>query len=143
MDSLRSSRKARLWIIGGLIVVAVGLLFFVKGTLAKTILGVVIALLVGALGLEVAQTDYDLGKMIETGSLAGGKIQRDESGNLINVDAFCNAADRDYNCADFKTQAEAMTVYNRCKTLGANMDVYGLDRDGDGKVCESLPVGAR
>lgn len=143
MDTIRSSHKARLWIIGGLIVIAIALLFFIKGTTAKVILGVVIALLMGAFGMEVAQTDFDLGKAIETGSLAAAKIQRDEGGNLINVDAFCNAAEADYNCADFKTQTEAMSVYNRCAQLGKNMDVYGLDGDKDGKVCESLPIGAR
>ena len=59
--------------------------------------------------------------------------------NLVNVDAFCNAKESDYNCKDFKSQEEAMSVYNRCKTLGKNMDVYGLDGDKDGLVCESLP----
>ena len=119
------------------------LFFVVKGTWAKAILGVVMALLLAALGMEVAQTDYDLGKVVETGSFSQARIERDGTGNLINVDAFCNASERDYNCSDFRTQAEAMTVYDRCKALGANMEVYGLDRDGDGKVCESLPVGAR
>ena len=38
----------RLWIIGGLLAVAVAAFFFVKGTAAKVILGVVIAILVAA-----------------------------------------------------------------------------------------------
>lgn len=140
VQEIRSSKKARLWIIGVLIAIAVVLLFFVKATWVKVAIGVIIALLVGAFGMEVSNTDYDLGKLKETGSFAASKIERDEKGDLKNVDAFCNAAKSDYNCADFKTQAEAMTVYNRCKTLGKNMDVYGLDRDKDGKVCESLPL---
>jgi hypothetical protein len=61
--------------------------------------------------------------------------------NITNADAFCNAQDIDYNCADFKTQKEANDIYQKCKSAGKNMDVYGLDGDKDGKVCESLPVG--
>lgn len=142
-NELRSSKKVRLWVIGGLIVIAGILLFTVKSTWAKAILGVVIAILVGAFGMEVSNTDYDVGKVIETRSFEKAKIERDPTtGNLVNVDAFCNAKESDYNCSDFKTQSEAMDVYNRCKALGKNMDVYGLDRDNDGKVCESLPVGA-
>jgi len=42
-----------------------------------------------------------------------------------------------YNCADFKTQSEAQNAFEYCKSLGKG-DVYRLDRDGDGIVCESL-----
>lgn len=142
IQTARNSKSVRLWVIGILIVVAIIAFFFVKGTTAKVILGVVIALLTGALGLEVANTDYDLGRVVETGSFATAKIERDQTGNLINIDNFCNAKDSDYNCDDFKTQAEAMQVYGRCAELGKNMDIFRLDGDKDGKVCESLPVGA-
>lgn len=103
INDIRSSKKARLWIIGVLIAIAIASLFFVKATWAKVVIGVVIALLVGAFGMEVSNTDYDLGKLKETGSFAASKIERDEKGNLTNVDAFCNATKSDYNCADFKT----------------------------------------
>ncbi len=139
--SWRESKKVRLWIIGGLIVLVAILFFFVKGTWAKAALGVAMALLLGAFGMEVANTDYDLGKAWETGSMSAAKIQRDAGGNLINVDSFCNSAEIDYNCSDFKTQAEAMSVYSRCSELGKNMDVFRLDGDKDGRVCESLPAG--
>ena len=142
MKTLPTSHKARLWIIGGLLAAAVVLFFFVKGTAAKVILGIVIATLLGAFGLEASKSDYDLGTLAKTGSFAAAKIQRDEKGNLTNVDAFCNAKDADYNCADFKTQPEAQSVYDRCKTLGKNMDVYHLDGNHNGIVCESLPKGA-
>ena len=87
--------------------------------------------------------DYDVKKAIETRSLSSAKIERDPQGNVINVDAFCNAQQADYNCSDFKTQPEAQSVYDRCKTLGKNMDVYGLDGNKNGIVCESLPKGTR
>jgi hypothetical protein len=143
LSELRNNKKARLWTIAGLIALVAVLFFFVKSTWAKVALGIAGALLVGALGLEVSNTDYDLGKVVETGSFSKAKIERDSSGNLINVDTFCNAQEIDYNCSDFTTQGEAQEVYNRCKTLGKNMDVYGLDGDKDGKVCESLPKTAR
>lgn len=143
-QEMRSSKKVRLWVIGILIALGVAALFIVKTTWAKVVIGAMIAILLAAFGMEATNNDYDVGKLMETKSFAASKIERDPAtGNLINVDAFCNAKESDYNCTDFKTQEEAMTVYNRCKTLGKNMDVYGLDRDHDGKVCESLPVGAK
>ena len=42
-----------------------------------------------------------------------------------------------YNCADFKTQAEAQAAFDACG--GSANDIHKLDADGDGKVCESLP----
>lgn len=141
---LPNSKKGRLWIIGGLIVVALVAFYFIKGTTAKVILGAVIAILALAFGMEASNTDYDIGKAIETGSLAEAKIERNPStGDITNVDAFCSAAKSDYNCPDFKTQPEAQGVYARCKGLGKNMDVYRLDGDNDGLVCEALPKGAQ
>lgn len=141
MQNPMNNHKGRLWIIGILIAIAVAAFFFVKSTAAKVVLGIVIAVLAGAFGMEMKQTDYDLGKAIQTGSLSAAKIERDSSGNLVaaSVDAFCSAKEKDYNCADFTSQPEAQQVYDRCKTLGQDMDVYHLDGDKDGVVCESLP----
>lgn len=141
-----NSHKGRLWIIGGLIAIAIAAFFLVKSTAAKVVLGIIIALLAGAFGMEMKQTDYDLGTLAKTGSLSAAKIERDPAtGNLLpaSIDAFCSAAEKDYNCADFKSQPEAQQVYDRCKTLGTDMDVYHLDGDKDGVVCESLPKNAK
>ena len=143
LEELRSSKKARLWTIGGLIVLCIVLFIFIKNGTAKIILGVVIAVLAAAFGMEATNNDFDMGTLMETGSFEAAKIQRDpETGNLTNVDGFCSSEKIDYNCSDFKTQAEAMEVYNRCSDLGKNMDTFGLDRDKDGLVCESLPAGS-
>lgn len=41
-----------------------------------------------------------------------------------------------YNCGNFTTQAEAQVIFDACfKTAG---DIHGLDKDGNGKACESL-----
>ena len=140
MDSIRNSKKGRLWIIGGLIGLALIALFFTKATWAKVAIGAMIAILLTAFGMEATNHDYDVQKLVQTKSFAASKIERDSKGNITNVDVFCKSEKIDYNCADFKTQAEAMTVYNKCKSFGKNMDAFGLDRDRDGKVCESLPV---
>ena len=41
-----------------------------------------------------------------------------------------------YNCADFKTQKEAQTLFEKCG--GIENDVHQLDRDKDGVACETL-----
>jgi Excalibur calcium-binding domain len=56
------------------------------------------------------------------GSTSGGKPPRGPSG-----------ADGTYNCADFDTQQQAQDWVNR------HGNVDGLDGDGDGVACESLP----
>jgi hypothetical protein len=132
----RRDKSTRIWIIVGLLVLvaAIGFLF---ETTRMWMIGIGI-ILFAALGLEVANTDVDLGTLIETGSLSESVIQRDENGNLI-YGAMCEG--EHYNCADFATQAEAQETFDACMAGGAG-DVHGLDRDGDGVVCESLPAGA-
>ena len=136
----RKNKNVRLTIILILFIIA-AVCFFVFEKARIAIIAVMIALLV-ALGLEVSDTDYDLQTLAETKSFQAAKIQRDEKGNLTNVEAFCKAAEADYNCADFRTQQEANEVYEQCRSFGKNMDVYRLDGDKDGKVCEGLPMGA-
>lgn len=48
-----------------------------------------------------------------------------------------NCVSNTYNCSDFQTQAEAQKVFEACG--GTSNDVHRLDRDADGRVCESLP----
>jgi hypothetical protein len=141
MKALPTDKKQRLWIIGVLIVVALVALYFVKGTGFKVAIGACIGLLLLAFGMEAKNTDFDVVQLVKTGSFAASQIQRDPAtGNLLpsSVDAFCNATQQDYNCKDFKNQPEAQAVYSRCQGLGKNMDVYHLDGDKDGVVCEAL-----
>jgi len=49
----------------------------------------------------------------------------------------CECSSNIYNCADFKTHAEAQTLYDCCG--GVNNDIHKLDSDKDGIACESLP----
>lgn len=50
---------------------------------------------------------------------------------------YCPASGGNLDCSDFSSRAEAQYVFN--KTGGPLLDVYGLDSDHDGQVCESLP----
>lgn len=42
-----------------------------------------------------------------------------------------------YNCGNFTTQEKAQIVFDYCKQQGAG-DIHGLDKDGNGKACETL-----
>lgn len=60
------------------------------------------------------------------------------NGNGIVEPLNISCSSNTYNCGDFKAQAEAQNVFDYCmKAVG--YDVHKLDRDGDGKVCETLP----
>ena len=129
----RKSKKTRLYIIGGLLLVVLVLAFLFEN-LRIWMLGIGTVLLI-ALGLEVSNTDVDLGKMVETGSIKESIIKRDDKGNPL-FGATCEK--NVYNCSDFSTQEEAQEVYETCKTPEAR-DRHGLDRDGNGVACQSLP----
>jgi hypothetical protein len=126
-------------------------------TKKKVLIGVLI-LLLGALGLEVSNNDFDLGSIIKGNSVADSKIQRDVDGNLLQNENgdFITRIMRDingdevaagtagakytdeYNCDDFKTQPQAQKFFT--KAGGPSKDVNGLDGDNDGEACESLPM---
>jgi hypothetical protein len=55
------------------------------------------------------------------------------------VPAYCTCiVPPDLDCGDFSTHYEAQACFDHCQILGYG-DVYGLDGDGDGLACESLP----
>ncbi len=131
----RQNKKSRLIIISGLLILVGVIAFFFEKT-RLWMLGIGAVLLI-ALGLEATNTDVDLGKLVETGSLSESMIQRDENGKAL-YGATCE--ENVYNCSNFKTQPEAQEVYDTC-TTAENRDRHGLDRDGDGIACQSLPAG--
>lgn len=57
------------------------------------------------------------------------------SGGDNGVETQYDCSSNVYNCGDFTTQEEAQDVYDFC----GSEDIHGLDNDGDGIVCESLP----
>ena len=139
----RFSHKTRIWVIVALLAV-VALLFVIweKGRIALVVAAVA---LLAALGLEVSQNDWDLGKLWETKSFQESKVSRDTAGNIlfdklgnITTDKTLGKKADDYNCDDFATQPEAQAFFE--KVGGVGNDVNRLDGNKDGEACESLPA---
>lgn len=106
-------------------------LYFTHEKFRLWILGLMAVLLV-ALGMEVSDNDFDVQKLIETGSFSESKVNVTENGHwLINE---CQSK-TNFNCDNFKYQDEAQELFNACG--GVENDIHGLDRDKDGIVCES------
>ena len=126
---------------------------------AKGILGVVIVVLLGALGLQASGNDFDLASLFKGQSLSDSKIVTDEKGNMVSdgkggfvtqflrdkagnvVPAGTPGAKytKDYNCDDFATQLEAQRFFDNAG--GVKGDTSRLDGNKDGQACESLPKG--
>ncbi|MEA2020534.1 MAG: excalibur calcium-binding domain-containing protein [Patescibacteria group bacterium] len=141
-SSLRANKKFRLGVIAILLII-VAVLFFVWEK-ARIILVVAFVTLLAAFGLEATEHDWDLGKLIETGSFQESKVARDASGNIlfdkegnITTDSSVGKPADDYNCSDFETQQEAQRFFERLG--GTENDVHRLDGDNDGIACEALP----
>lgn len=154
----RRSKKSRLVIIVGLLILIAVIAFFFEKT-RLWMLGIGAVLLI-ALGLEVANTDIDMGTLMDTGSFSESTIERDEEGNLEtsaeggfmtrilrdregNVVAEGTAGAKyedEYNCDDFATQGEAQTFFDNAG--GIENDINRLDGNKDGVACQALPSGA-
>lgn len=107
-----------------------------KKGIKKTILGFVIVILLGALGMETTNTDFDLGKLMDGQSLSESKVLRDIDGNIV-TDATKGKATDEYNCADFKTQPQAQKFF--VAAGGVSKDTNRLDGNKDGVACQDLP----
>jgi hypothetical protein len=118
----------------------------------KPVLGVLLAILMGAFGLTATNKDYDVGKLVKTGSLQEAKMPVDDKGNVVYgnpeevakliYDATGNfkpeACSQDiYNCGNFKYQEDAQAFYERCKGTGGK-DTSRLDGDNNGVACQNL-----
>ncbi len=100
----------------------------------KPILIAVLALLLGAFGLEITNTDWDLGKLLTGSSFSEARVKRDKNGNVVSEGG--KYTDQ-YNCDDFDTQPEAQEFF--INAGGPSEDVNQLDGDNDGVACEHLP----
>ncbi len=143
-QKLRGNRKFRLWFIAALLAIVVILFIFFEKL--RLVLVIAFIALLAAFGLEVAQSDWDLGKLWETKSFEQSKVSRDESGNIlydefgeITTDSSKGKKADEYNCADFATQPDAQRFF--VKVGGVGNDVNRLDGNKDGDACESLPKG--
>jgi hypothetical protein len=129
--------------LGILIAIVVALLIF--WWKAKITLWIVLILLLGAFGVEYFDYDVDLGRLWDTGSVSESRVSHKKWLAIFGSDCI----DNDLNCSNFQTQAEAQAKYDMCAQQIArdnntsqeqvrSVDVYGLDGDKDGTVCEAL-----
>jgi|SRR3989344_9424077 len=61
----------------------------------------------------------------------------ENSDTVIQSTGTDDCSTNKYNCTDFKTHAEAQSVFDSCG--GTANNIHKLDSDGDGVACESLP----
>lgn len=101
----------------------------------KPILIVVLGILLTALGLEVSNNDWDLGKLFSGSSWSEAKVMRDKDGNVVTSGGkYTN----EYNCSDFDNQIQAQKFFTNAG--GPSEDTNDLDRDNDSQACEELPI---
>lgn len=137
--SWRNSKRVRLGVLIGLIILAGIVAFFFEK--ARLWMFGLIALLMVGVGMEATNTDYDLGKMMETKSISQSKVLRDKSGNVVPAGTAGAKYTDEYNCDDFGTQPEAQTFF--VNAGGVKGDTNRLDGNKDGDACESLPKGGK
>ena len=107
-----------------------------KKKIVKPVLMGILALLLGAFGLEASNNDWDLGKLLSGSSLEEAKVMRDKEGNVVTSGGKYTD---EYNCDDFETQPKAQKFFTNAG--GPSKDTNRLDGDNDGQACESLPKG--
>ncbi|USN57446.1 MAG: hypothetical protein H6766_03255 [Candidatus Peribacteria bacterium] len=146
LSDARQRKSTRIWFMILLLVIII-VLYFTVGKMKGLLIGLAIIIL-AAIGIQVMDYDIDLGKMIETGgNIQASRVQHTNDG----VTLYGSCVTDDLNCIDFTTQAQAQEKYQGCmdQILKNNpnitdlneLDVYGLDGDNDGIVCEALPAG--
>lgn len=145
VNKIRGNKTFRLIALLIVIAMAAGLWYYGEkndSTGAKIAAGVAGGAALIATGLEINDTDFDLKKLWETGSFKESLLARDEDGNLTtNPNIFCKSQEEDFynfNCKDFITQSEAQKIYETCKG-DREGDIFGLDGNNNGVVCEALP----
>ncbi|OGY34225.1 MAG: hypothetical protein A3D99_04200 [Candidatus Andersenbacteria bacterium RIFCSPHIGHO2_12_FULL_45_11] len=89
--------------------------------------GIAGALLVGGYGL--------LSNLDSTESVRGSDFTR--SDNPLETRTNLSTGETDKDCPDFSTQREAQAFFEA--NGGPSSDPHNLDRDSDGRVCETLP----
>ena len=148
----RNTKSTRLWFIG-LMGAIVFVLWYFKIIKAGFAIGVGI-LLLAAFGIETFDYDLDLGKLWETGSIQESRVSHTKDGlTLMGACALPTSGEGDLNCSNFETQAAAQAKYDTCATEIASynsdvdvdkiksLDIYGLDGNKNGMVCENPPTG--
>lgn len=131
LGKMRRSKNARLILLAVLLVI-LGIMYFAFEKFRIWILGLMVVVL-GALGMEMTNHDYDVQKLMETGSFSESRVNVTENGTWLIGE--CQKKDN-FNCSNFAYQEEAQRLFDECG--GVENDIHRLDGDKDGIVCESL-----
>ncbi len=152
LQKARNTKSTRLWFLVLLVVVVIAL--YMLGIIKKGFAIGLGILLLAAIGIQTFDYDLDLGTLWETGSIKESRVQHTKDGVVLKGDCVKPAGkseEFDLNCSNFKTQAEAQQKYDYCaaqiaennsnldKAKIMSLDVYGLDGNKNGIVCEALP----
>ncbi len=152
LQQARNTKSVRLWLIAGLAVLVFVLRWF---KIIKTGFAIWLGIIIlAAFGIETYNYDLDLKTLWDTGSIQESRVQHTKDGIVLKGNCVTSAKDSasDLNCANFKTQPEAQAKYDQCAAEIAsynagktteqikNLDIYGLDGNNNGIVCEALPA---
>ncbi|MEE9331516.1 MAG: hypothetical protein V3U89_04710 [Methylophilaceae bacterium] len=152
LQKARNTKSTRLWFLVLLVVVVIAL--YMLGIIKKGFAIGLGVLLLAAIGIQTIDYDLDLGTLWRTGSVQESRVQHTKDGVVLMGDCVKPAGKSDVydlDCNNFTTQEEAQKKYDYCAAQIANnnsgldqakimsLDVYGLDRNKNGIVCEALP----
>jgi hypothetical protein len=151
LEKVRNTKSTRIWIL-----LLVGAVLFVLWWMGKIKTAFAVGLgivLLAAIGIQTFDYDLDLASLWAGKSIAESRVQQTKDG--IKLMGSCvkaqGKATADLNCDNFKTQEEAQEKYDTCadqissynsgldKAKVKSLDIYGLDGNKNGVVCESLP----
>lgn len=145
INKYRYNRNLRTIVLVVLLLIVLAMLLF-RGKM-KWLLLVLLVVIVWALWLHIADYDLDLWTLIKTGSVTESRVETKKWVKIIGSECLTN----NLNCSNFASQGDAQEKYNFCadKIAADNvwqtsdsvrrLDVFGLDGDKDGVVCEALP----
>ena len=151
LEKARNTKSTRLWFL-----VAVGVVLFALWWMGKIKTAFAVGLgivLLAAIGIQTFDYDLDLGLLWAGNSIAESRVQQTKDGVKLMgscVKAAGTTKD-DLNCSNFATQEAAQAKYDTCADQIASynsgldaakvksLDIYGLDGNKNGVVCEALP----
>ncbi len=153
LEKARNTKSTRLWFLV-LLAVIIFALWWLK--IIKTWFAIWLGIVVlAAIGIQTFDYDLDLQTLWKTGNIAESRVQHTSDG--IKLMGSCvkpvgqNSTD-DLDCANFTTQLQAQAKYDTCASQIAlyntgktsdqikSLDIYGLDGNKNGIVCEALPA---
>lgn len=149
VQKARNTKSTRIWFMV-LLLVILWILYFTSAKMKGLIIALILIVLT-AIGVQVFDYDLDLATLIDTrGDVAASRVEYKDGIKILGE----ACAGDNLNCSDFATQQEAQAKYESCATAIAsyndgqsadsikNLDVYWLDGNNNGIVCEALPAWA-